>query len=401
MPADLDYRTVRGLSTEVQQKLNLHKPETIGQAARISGITPAAISLLLVHLKRGFGAGRRVAGADSAAHRAALGVIADDRPRRRASARCARAPAVALSPPDARAQARRRTSRCSRKWNRTYNLTAIREPERMVTHHVLDALAVLPHLPRATVVRVLDVGSGGGVPGHSARDRAAGVARRAARQQPQEGRVPAAGGDRARARQRRGGDRARRGLRARRAVRRRDLARVLRSRDVRACRARVMLAPGRPARRDEGRLSARGDRAASRRRCAWSRAPALAVPGLDAERHLDRRLEPRDDADHRGRQPEGRRRQDDDGGQPRGEPRRDEAARAARRPRSAGQRDDRRGRRQARAHGDRVPGAARRAEDRRRARRVADRRLRPRARRTASSPAPRSSSSICRSARCG
>jgi tRNA uridine 5-carboxymethylaminomethyl modification enzyme len=52
---DLDYRNVHGLSTEVQQKLNLHKPETIGQAARISGITPAAISLLLVHLKRGFG----------------------------------------------------------------------------------------------------------------------------------------------------------------------------------------------------------------------------------------------------------------------------------------------------------------------------------------------------------
>jgi tRNA uridine 5-carboxymethylaminomethyl modification enzyme len=56
LPADLDYRTVRGFSAEVQQKLNLHKPETIGQAARISGITPAAISLLLVHLKRGFAA---------------------------------------------------------------------------------------------------------------------------------------------------------------------------------------------------------------------------------------------------------------------------------------------------------------------------------------------------------
>ena len=52
LPADLDYRTVRGLSAEVQHNLNLHKPETLGQAARISGITPAAISLLLVHLKR-------------------------------------------------------------------------------------------------------------------------------------------------------------------------------------------------------------------------------------------------------------------------------------------------------------------------------------------------------------
>jgi len=54
LPADLDYRTVRGLSIEVQQKLNQHRPETVGQATRISGITPAAISLLLVHLKRGF-----------------------------------------------------------------------------------------------------------------------------------------------------------------------------------------------------------------------------------------------------------------------------------------------------------------------------------------------------------
>jgi tRNA uridine 5-carboxymethylaminomethyl modification enzyme len=52
LPADLDYRTVRGLSIEAQQKLNQHKPETLGRASRIQGITPAAISLLLVHLKR-------------------------------------------------------------------------------------------------------------------------------------------------------------------------------------------------------------------------------------------------------------------------------------------------------------------------------------------------------------
>ena len=53
LPSDLDYGTVRGLSVEVQQKLNQHRPETLGQAARISGVTPAAISVLLVHLKRG------------------------------------------------------------------------------------------------------------------------------------------------------------------------------------------------------------------------------------------------------------------------------------------------------------------------------------------------------------
>jgi 16S rRNA (guanine527-N7)-methyltransferase len=51
------------------------------------------------------------------------------------------------------------------KWNKTYNLTAIREPQRMITHHVLDALAVVPHLPATAGLRILDVGSGGGVPG--------------------------------------------------------------------------------------------------------------------------------------------------------------------------------------------------------------------------------------------
>ncbi len=52
LPNDLDYREIHGLPIEAQQKLNAQKPETIGQASRISGITPAAISLLLVYLKR-------------------------------------------------------------------------------------------------------------------------------------------------------------------------------------------------------------------------------------------------------------------------------------------------------------------------------------------------------------
>lgn len=52
LPTDFDYAQVRGLSREVQQKLQHHRPTTIGHASRISGITPAAVSLLLVHLKR-------------------------------------------------------------------------------------------------------------------------------------------------------------------------------------------------------------------------------------------------------------------------------------------------------------------------------------------------------------
>lgn len=54
LPEHIDYRTVTGLSAEVQQKLNQFRPETVGQAARISGITPAAVTLLMVYLKRGF-----------------------------------------------------------------------------------------------------------------------------------------------------------------------------------------------------------------------------------------------------------------------------------------------------------------------------------------------------------
>ncbi len=52
LPGDLDFKDVRGLSIEVQQKLNQFRPETLGQASRVQGVTPAAISLLMVHLKR-------------------------------------------------------------------------------------------------------------------------------------------------------------------------------------------------------------------------------------------------------------------------------------------------------------------------------------------------------------
>ena len=52
------------------------------------------------------------------------------------------------------------------KWNRTYNLTAIRDPLKMVSHHLLDSLAVVPHLAmRGQADALADVGSGGGLPG--------------------------------------------------------------------------------------------------------------------------------------------------------------------------------------------------------------------------------------------
>jgi len=67
LPADLDYAQVTALSFEARQKLAKHRPETLGQAARISGITPASISLLMVHLKKsGFkGFGRLMQAQDS------------------------------------------------------------------------------------------------------------------------------------------------------------------------------------------------------------------------------------------------------------------------------------------------------------------------------------------------
>ena len=52
LPADLDYRALAGLSHEVRQRLSEARPATLGQAGRIPGVTPAAVSILLVHLKK-------------------------------------------------------------------------------------------------------------------------------------------------------------------------------------------------------------------------------------------------------------------------------------------------------------------------------------------------------------
>ena len=52
LPSGLDYQKISGLSKEIQSKLEQHRPETLGQASRIPGVTPAAISLLMIHLKK-------------------------------------------------------------------------------------------------------------------------------------------------------------------------------------------------------------------------------------------------------------------------------------------------------------------------------------------------------------
>jgi tRNA uridine 5-carboxymethylaminomethyl modification enzyme len=59
LPSDLDYAAITGLSNEARQKLEAHRPRTIGQAGRIDGMTPAAVTLLAAHLRRGRRAGAR------------------------------------------------------------------------------------------------------------------------------------------------------------------------------------------------------------------------------------------------------------------------------------------------------------------------------------------------------
>ena len=59
LPVDIDYTGISGLSKEIQSKLGITRPETLGQASRIPGVTPAAISLLMIHLKKR-GAGRQL-----------------------------------------------------------------------------------------------------------------------------------------------------------------------------------------------------------------------------------------------------------------------------------------------------------------------------------------------------
>ena len=136
LPADLDYMQVPALSFEVRQKLDKHRPETLGLASRISGVTPAAISLLLVHLRKG-------------GHRA----FAETRRRSRARSRPnerqvdrLREGAAALgldAERSAGASGCWPTATLILKWNKVYNLTAVRDPATVLTHHLLDSLAVV------------------------------------------------------------------------------------------------------------------------------------------------------------------------------------------------------------------------------------------------------------------
>ena len=126
----------------MRQKLNKHRPETLGLASRISGVTPAAISLLLVHLKksRSQGFARRPGSAK---------VV---RLMRRSSRPALRdgLQQLGLALTDAQVGQLLDYLALIRKWNKVYNLTAVRDPAEMLTHHLLDSLAVIGPLRRQT-----------------------------------------------------------------------------------------------------------------------------------------------------------------------------------------------------------------------------------------------------------
>lgn len=147
LPSNIDYKQVSGLSAEVIQKLSQIQPRTLAQAGRISGVTPAALSLLLAHIKKTTMAHARRHSAESDIEKAlkagltALNISGDAD-----ALACAYAAYLTLLD----------------KWNRTYNLTAVQAIEDMVERHILDSLAIRPWM---TGTHILDVGTGAGFPG--------------------------------------------------------------------------------------------------------------------------------------------------------------------------------------------------------------------------------------------
>lgn len=145
LPADLNYHQVSGLSTEVIQKLTQIQPRTLAQAGRISGITPAALSLLLAHLKK-TSLARRLTVKDSVEATILDGLNAMAIPSD--CERLAHACHAYLQLLD--------------KWNRAYNLTAVHGMADMIVRHIFDSLAIAPWIAGA---HILDVGTGAGLPG--------------------------------------------------------------------------------------------------------------------------------------------------------------------------------------------------------------------------------------------
>ena len=148
IPNDFNYDDVKGLSFEICQKLKNVRPETIGQALAISGVTPAAISILLVYLKRyELQKGKNVKDLRSLLESG----LSD----------------LGLTFDEVQVKKLLQYSDLILKWNKTYNLTAIKTSEEVIVKHLLDSLSVckiLQKLAEKGNKKVLDVGCGAGLP---------------------------------------------------------------------------------------------------------------------------------------------------------------------------------------------------------------------------------------------
>src|SRR5262249_29768211 len=163
LPDDLDFAQIAGLSNEMRQKFTTARPRTIGQAGRLDGVTPAALTLLAAHVRRG--TGRKVA----RPWRRTITTRAMARPRISAPLSASdladdRTRALALTPVSRETLDRLdRFAACFLDTQRHTNLVGPATVPELWTRHIADSLQLLDLAPDARVW--LDLGSGGGFPG--------------------------------------------------------------------------------------------------------------------------------------------------------------------------------------------------------------------------------------------
>ena len=149
LPDDFDYAALPGLSNEMKQKLQTHRPRTIGHASRIDGVTPAALTLLVAHVRRG----KKIR--ENCVSKSGQGTFDLDADKARA---------LALFPVSRETETQLDTYvEVFLLWQSKLNLVASSTLHKLWTRHIADSLQLLPLVPEARVW--VDFGSGGGFPG--------------------------------------------------------------------------------------------------------------------------------------------------------------------------------------------------------------------------------------------